>query len=658
MKNKLIFNITVAFLLIVASQTAYSASNDYENPEDLLSLDIEQLLDIEITTASYGPTTLREHPAIITIITREQIEQSGARDLIDIIQQVPGFKFAGEITEVIGLGTRGLWANEGKILLVIDDQKLNENLYGTLQFGNHFSADLIEQVEVIRGPGSAMYGGNAELAVIKVTTRGKGLNGGFLSTTLATNSGDLSHKYNLAVGHDFDDWGYSISSSFLEGSRSNETLKTLYGENYNMQGNADLFPCFLNIGANVKDLDIRYIKDDYSYEFRDYYGNKNMLRKEIFNSDLASIKYNWKINEKLTMIPEISYKKHEPWNQRELDTGQTYQSVETERFTYTLTNMYQFSEISLLTFGAEYYEDSGKAKPMTSWNYNQWFRGTDSRQKFYNSSYFAQYETETPLGNFTVGGRYEHHSFSGGSFVPRLGLTKLWDKFHIKALFSQAFRTPDIEVINSRFTTNMVAETTTTYEFETGYKFTDNIFWVGNVYYVRIDDPIFFYYDAVNDWGGYKNGSPVSSYGLETELHMWKNWGNIKLGYGYYRTDQNGISPWKSDDEHQALGFPAHQITFDTTYNITPQWSLNLNGFLTSNTRGYRYRRGQTVIDSYDPEVIANLFLQYKKDHLSVGVGISDLFNEKQLYPQAYDSYSGAIPAMSREFFMKVAYEF
>jgi outer membrane receptor for ferrienterochelin and colicin len=84
---------------------------------------------------------------------------------------VPGFAFGVDVQGVVGIGVRGNWGHEGKVLLLIDGQRANELLYSTTQFGGHYPADLIERVEIIRGPGSAVYGGFAELAVINVITR-------------------------------------------------------------------------------------------------------------------------------------------------------------------------------------------------------------------------------------------------------------------------------------------------------------------------------------------------------------------------------------------------------------------------------------------------------------------------------------------------------
>ncbi|MDP2877492.1 MAG: TonB-dependent receptor plug domain-containing protein, partial [Holophaga sp.] len=136
------------------------------------------LLNTPVTVASQKAMTTRESPGIISLVTREEILTSGARDLLDVLRLVPGFDFASDIQGVVGPAVRGLWGFEGKVLLLVDGQELNETRYGTVQFGNHVPVDQIRQIEIIRGPGSAIYGGFAELAVINVVTRsGSDLNG-------------------------------------------------------------------------------------------------------------------------------------------------------------------------------------------------------------------------------------------------------------------------------------------------------------------------------------------------------------------------------------------------------------------------------------------------------------------------------------------------
>jgi len=75
--------------------------------------------------ASFAATRLKDSPAVVTVVSGEDIRTSGARDLIDILYLVPGY-FMGLDTEgVVGPGFRGLWGHEGKILLMIDGKEID-----------------------------------------------------------------------------------------------------------------------------------------------------------------------------------------------------------------------------------------------------------------------------------------------------------------------------------------------------------------------------------------------------------------------------------------------------------------------------------------------------------------------------------------------------
>ena len=120
-------------------------------------------LDIHVTSRSTIP--MRQAPGIVSLVTADEITNSGARDLIDVLRLVPGFWFGVDVQGVVGLGFRGNWGHEGKIQLIVDGLEINEHHYSSYWFGSHFPVESIKNIEILRGPGSVMYGGYAALAV-------------------------------------------------------------------------------------------------------------------------------------------------------------------------------------------------------------------------------------------------------------------------------------------------------------------------------------------------------------------------------------------------------------------------------------------------------------------------------------------------------------
>jgi outer membrane receptor for ferrienterochelin and colicin len=156
-------------MFLLLSGSAFGQESD---DSDLMAMSLEDLLNMEITVATGEGKKLspRETPAIVTVITKEEIRKTGMRNLFDILRMTPGFEFAGDIWGVVGYGTRGIFASEGKILIMVDGIPFNDHLYGYPYFADQFFAETIEKVEIIRGPGSAIYGGFAELAVVNIIT--------------------------------------------------------------------------------------------------------------------------------------------------------------------------------------------------------------------------------------------------------------------------------------------------------------------------------------------------------------------------------------------------------------------------------------------------------------------------------------------------------
>jgi outer membrane receptor for ferrienterochelin and colicin len=139
---------------------------------DLTPLSIEQLLDAELTsTASKFEQEVTRAPASVTVITGDEIRRHGYRTLADVLNNVRGL-YTSYDRNYSYVGARG-FARPGdyntRVLLLIDGHRLNEPTYNMAAIGTDFPIDvsLIDRVEVIRGPGSSLYGTSAFLGVIR-----------------------------------------------------------------------------------------------------------------------------------------------------------------------------------------------------------------------------------------------------------------------------------------------------------------------------------------------------------------------------------------------------------------------------------------------------------------------------------------------------------
>lgn len=159
---------------------------------ELLALNsLDQLLSTEVTTvtsASKYQQAIADAPAAVTIITRDDILKGGYRNLAEVLNSVRGlYTLYDRSYHFVGMrGFSPLGDYNTRILLLVDGYRLNDAVYEQAPLGSDFPVDLdlIDRIEVIRGPGSSLYGTNAFMAVINVITKeGKQLHGGELATS-------------------------------------------------------------------------------------------------------------------------------------------------------------------------------------------------------------------------------------------------------------------------------------------------------------------------------------------------------------------------------------------------------------------------------------------------------------------------------------------
>jgi iron complex outermembrane receptor protein len=162
--------------------------------QELAAMSLEELLAIKVSTASKFPQSVKEAPASISVITAEDIRRFGYRTLADVLRGVRGF-YTTYDRNYSYIGIRG-FARPGdyntRVLLLIDGHRVNDGVYDMAPMGTDFLFDvsLIDRVEVIRGPGSSLYGTNALFGVINVITKSgasrKGAQADILGGSLGT----------------------------------------------------------------------------------------------------------------------------------------------------------------------------------------------------------------------------------------------------------------------------------------------------------------------------------------------------------------------------------------------------------------------------------------------------------------------------------------
>jgi iron complex outermembrane receptor protein len=151
------------------------AQNGTEPPDSSAVSSLEALLQIPISSAAKREQTMREAPASAAVITSEDIERYGYRMLADALTQLRGF-YGTYDREYSYLGTRGFGRPSDyntRIQVQVDGHVLNEAFYSSALLGTGFGVPMeaIDRIEVIRGPGSALHGGNALFAVVNIVTK-------------------------------------------------------------------------------------------------------------------------------------------------------------------------------------------------------------------------------------------------------------------------------------------------------------------------------------------------------------------------------------------------------------------------------------------------------------------------------------------------------
>jgi outer membrane receptor for ferrienterochelin and colicins len=517
---------------------------------DLGALSIEDLAKVRVESV-YGASKFLQQasdaPTSVTVVTAEQIQKYGYRTLADVLKSVRGFYVIND-RNYSYVGVRGFSMPgdyNARILFLVDGHRVNDNVYDGAYVGTEFpvEVDLIERIEIIRGPHSSAYGTGAFAAVVNVITkRGRDLNASEVSAEAGSWN---SYKSRVTYGERFDNGA--------------ETL--LSGSFYNSQGHKDLFfPEFNSPATNngvavdadgdqaysafadviYRDLNIHFVQnsrtkhiptasfgtvfDDPRTKTTDARGYVDAQYHHAFGSweTLGRASYDWYDYHGIYVtdyaglgIPPYTLN-YDAANGSWLDFQGDASRV--------------FAKKHKVTLGTEFRQDLRQHQINYDIQpYNLYL--DDHRSAWVAALYFQdEYSLRKDLA-FVAGLRSDWNKNYGNMLSPRLGMVyNLRRSTDVKATYSWAFRAPNsfetFYAVSKTNTANplLKPERIRSWELEVDHRFGKTYSLSTAAFLNRIDDLIAPSIDVATGNPIYLNTSPVQTKGLEWELGAkWAN---------------------------------------------------------------------------------------------------------------------------------------
>ncbi|MEQ1637987.1 MAG: TonB-dependent receptor [Methylococcales bacterium] len=168
-KSLLIRSMGIVCSVIAGSLHAAEEMDDFfdKSPLELAAI------PVSVSIATGSPKSLAQSAGITSVITAEQIKSMGATELHEVLETVPGIHASVQsVTGDYHYTIRGIQnATNSELLILLNGTRITTPFRGTLMSGTELPVEAIQQVEVIRGPGSALYGADAFAGVVNIITK-------------------------------------------------------------------------------------------------------------------------------------------------------------------------------------------------------------------------------------------------------------------------------------------------------------------------------------------------------------------------------------------------------------------------------------------------------------------------------------------------------
>ncbi len=638
-------------------------------------LSLSEILDLKTTVASLRSLTTRESPGIVTVITADQIRSAGVNDFDDILKLVPGYQFGTDINGFSGLISRGMWTYEGKVLINIDGLLLNENAFGGAYMKVRVPVDQIDRIEIVRGPGSAIYGGFAGLNVINIhTKKGKDLKGGeFVASSGRTKRNYGTNYLSAIYGASEKNLDATVGTYVARANYSDKIFRDMNNKEVDLTNGARINPEYINTGFTYKGLDVRLLHERYIYT--SVSGIGYVTKAEGYNlmeNQQIGIKKTFNLTKKFKLTPEYIRGEQRPYFAMDVSRDslqETSNRIHLLRDTAKVLLEFDASENFNVMVGLEKYWDFFEKS-------NYWtFKDpptvdpagvpANSILKNTNLGFFTQLMFMNYLGNFTLGVRQDKPDQYDATVVPRFAYTKVINDFHFKLLYAKSYRAPNLASIN--LNSEVKPELITTSEVEFGYKLSESQFINFNVYRSQIEEPLAYFYDLIDQSNNYLNYEKLANQGYELEYRFVNPMLDALANFSTYKATEINAEPLKPSLKNEMI-YGASANLANLKVSLKP-----LKGVVVTPSVNYAskkvsvdYDENDTVDGRSDRELDAvtkyNLYLHTQDlvfKGLSFGIGANNMTDttEYLVQPYVYSGDHAPLPISGRHMYAKLGYE-
>jgi iron complex outermembrane receptor protein len=637
-----------------------------------------------VVSALKKPRTVSKSPAIMSVITARQIKQMGFRTLTDVLDTVPGFHISMDETGEKEIAVRGVLDNNSqKIRVLIDGHSINDPWRGGAMWNfDDLPVENIKKIEVIRGPGSALHGHNAFLAVVNIITKDTEDIDGFQLTTSGGNY--ETQNYSILFGKEYKDLEISGFFDYFDSEGFNQIIEQDIifgnpgsqspGRSHNRKEKTDL-----NLKLSYHNLEVKtkYMKK----RRKDYIGVGNALNKESVLRDtyiFSELIYKLALGEKLDMTSKVYYDQYnfDPLLEQRPDghlgiypdgiKGRTQFKQMTigfeNQFNY---NLFKGNE---LTFGFQYeWMHQHDVKYWTNFHPTT-FAPLPSAQDFSHDLPFTRRSATRQIWalylqdewnitkdiDLTVGVRHDNFTRFGGTTNPRFGLIwRFMEDAHLKLLFATAFRAPNFQemfLVNNpqrEGDPSLDPEKINTYEVGLGYNFTRHIRGNINYFFNRIRDRIIL--DTVPSTDKFKNRGGARILGVEAELKA--DFGSDNYAYANYAFQKAADT-----DRNRLPDVPVHKANLGVNVGFWKYANAHLNTVIS----GPRPREDGDTRADLPSYALVNLTLIGRNliDNFEIRGSIFNLFDKDYKDPAPVDTVPTDYPQPERAFVVELRYKF